>query len=354
MKIFISWSSERSEALAQALKEWLPLVLHYAEPWLSRSDIDAGGRWGIEIAKGLESCNFGIICITRDNRDAPWILFEAGALAKSMQEAKVIPLLLDLDKKEISGPLAQFQAKKVERGEIKELILSLNRSATTPIADGTLEKLFTMAWPDLENKIAAIPETKCGPKPSRPEGEILEELVAGIRNLETRLMVMKKADAENLELQLTNMHHMMKVHEEEAAWKRQRERSPRVLELKEMGRRFAGRPGDPLQILVLASFLRDDAPWFYELALELYRAIRSGNPAETASSRKRILDALTMLSSTPLAEEMKRDWKMFSILFDECLSAIEYVEPREQAGAAGQLDPALQALQEAFESGMKK
>jgi TIR domain len=116
MKIFISWSGERSEALATALKEWLPLVLHYAEPWLSRSDIDAGGRWGVEIAKELEACNFGIICITRENRDAPWILFEAGALAKSMQDGKVIPLLLDLDKKEISGPLAQFQAKKVEQG----------------------------------------------------------------------------------------------------------------------------------------------------------------------------------------------------------------------------------------------
>src|ERR1035438_6645502 len=134
MKIFISWSGDRSEALAVALKEWLPLVLHYADPWLSQSDIVAGDRWSVEIAKGLEVCNFGIICITRENRDAPWILFEAGALAKSMQDGKVIPLLLDLDKKEISGPLAQFQAKKVEQDEIKDLILGLNRSATNPVA----------------------------------------------------------------------------------------------------------------------------------------------------------------------------------------------------------------------------
>jgi hypothetical protein len=277
-----------------------------------------------------------------------------------MQDGKVIPLLLDLDKKEVSGPLAQFQAKKVEQGEIKELILSLNKSAATPVADGTLEKLFLMAWPDIEKKIAAIPEVKGGPKPSRPEGEILEELVAGIRNLETRLMVMNKHDAEHMRLQLDAtrdvmehmMHNMRVIREEEAAWKRQKARSPRTIELKEMGRNFADRPGDPLQILILASFLRDDVPWFYELALELYRAIRSGNRAETADSQKRVRDALMTLSTSPLAEEMKRDWKMLAISFDECLSAIDCVE--EEEGADAEEDSALQALQEGFESRRRK
>lgn len=32
MKVFISWSGERSQALAQALRDWLPLVLHFVEP----------------------------------------------------------------------------------------------------------------------------------------------------------------------------------------------------------------------------------------------------------------------------------------------------------------------------------
>jgi hypothetical protein len=38
MKIFISWSSERSHLLAQALHESLPLLLHYVKPWLSQAD----------------------------------------------------------------------------------------------------------------------------------------------------------------------------------------------------------------------------------------------------------------------------------------------------------------------------
>lgn len=32
MKIFLGWSGERSKALAEAMREWLPLVLHYVEP----------------------------------------------------------------------------------------------------------------------------------------------------------------------------------------------------------------------------------------------------------------------------------------------------------------------------------
>lgn len=86
MRVFVSWSAERSKGLAQALKNWLPLVLHYVEPWMSEASIHAGEGWGISVAKELEASNFGIICITRENLNAPWVLFEAVALAKFFQD----------------------------------------------------------------------------------------------------------------------------------------------------------------------------------------------------------------------------------------------------------------------------
>jgi hypothetical protein len=186
MKIFISWSDERSEALAKALREWLPLVLHFVDPWLSKSDIQAGERWSIEIAKELENCNFGVLCITRENLSSPWILFEAGALAKSMQDGRVIPLLLDLDFKEISGPLAQFQAKKADSTGIKELVVSLNKADSAPVPEAQLHKLFSVLWSDLEKQIASIPKSGTQTKHNRPQGEILEELVSSVRSVDTR------------------------------------------------------------------------------------------------------------------------------------------------------------------------
>ena len=51
MKIFITFSGEKSKAIAIALREWLPKVLQATEPWISEHDIEKGRRWGQEILK---------------------------------------------------------------------------------------------------------------------------------------------------------------------------------------------------------------------------------------------------------------------------------------------------------------
>ena len=40
---------------------------------------------------------------------------------------------------------------------------------------------------------------------------------------------------------------------------------------------MSGIPGDPVSILIAASLVREDAPWLYELAMEVYRAVKSGD-----------------------------------------------------------------------------
>ena len=64
MKVFISWSGERSKQVAVAIREWLPMILQYVEPWMSEADISAGDRWSVELSKQLEESGFGIICLT--------------------------------------------------------------------------------------------------------------------------------------------------------------------------------------------------------------------------------------------------------------------------------------------------
>lgn len=82
MKVFISWSGERAKAVARALHEWLPTVIQSLEPWMSDQDISSGQRWNSEISNQLAESNYGIICITPENQIAPWLNFEAGAVAK--------------------------------------------------------------------------------------------------------------------------------------------------------------------------------------------------------------------------------------------------------------------------------
>jgi len=94
VNIFISWSGARSKSLAILLHDWLRAVVQRASPWMSDRDIEAGQRWNEQISLRLKDTSFGIVCLTSENLNAPWILFEAGAIAKSVDSARVVPVLL--------------------------------------------------------------------------------------------------------------------------------------------------------------------------------------------------------------------------------------------------------------------
>jgi hypothetical protein len=187
MKIFLSWSGNQSRNLAVALRDWLPDILQFVEPWMSDTDIGAGQRWSTEIGRALESTNFGVLCVTRQNLVAPWLLFEAGALSKSMDEGTVIPYLLDVQLGEINaGPLGQFQAKKVDAAGTWGLVGAINQHAGEPVEMTRLRRLFDRFWPDLELVISRIdPESTS--LPTRSQETILEELVGAVRSFEFRL-----------------------------------------------------------------------------------------------------------------------------------------------------------------------
>lgn len=187
MKIFISWSGDRSKQMALALREWLPLVLHYVEPWMSDVDILAGDRWATDVGRELEASAYGIICVTRENLAAPWILFEAGALAKSLSSGAVCPLLLGVDFADLSGPLTQFQAKKFDRASLLDILRTVDEKATQSRNTARIPDLFEALWPRLEAKIGAIPQAQEDDLPARGTNEVLEELVSAIRNLEKRV-----------------------------------------------------------------------------------------------------------------------------------------------------------------------
>jgi hypothetical protein len=90
MQLFISWSEELSMQIALVLRDWIPLVIQQVEPWMSVEEIKSGTRKGIEIARSLDETDFGIICVTHSNQHKPWLMFEAGAIAKRLDLARVV------------------------------------------------------------------------------------------------------------------------------------------------------------------------------------------------------------------------------------------------------------------------
>jgi TIR domain len=174
--VFISWSGNVSRMVAEALKSWLPDVIEEIVPWISTQDISAGLRWGSQIDRQLQQSDFGIVCLTPDNLQAPWILFEAGALAKAVDISRGVPYLFRVSKSDVEPPLGQFNAVTADREGTYNLLRSINTQFGKKYDDAKLEKKFDHYWSDLETALVAIPEdTEDGFR--RADRELIEELL---------------------------------------------------------------------------------------------------------------------------------------------------------------------------------
>jgi hypothetical protein len=183
MKVFLSWSGDVSREVAMVLREWLPSVLQSVDPYVSSEDIDKGARWATDIAKELEASSFGILCVTPENLDAPWLHFEAGALSKTVDKSRVSPFLIGVKRSEIQGPLLQFQSTLHEQEDVKKLVLSVNAaSGDGKLDEGRLVAIFDVWWPQLEDRLAGMEERARVLQPDHPgtDGARATDLSAGI------------------------------------------------------------------------------------------------------------------------------------------------------------------------------
>lgn len=183
MNIFISWSGESSKEIASALKNWIPTVLQSAKPYFTPSDIEKGSKWEIEITKKLNECKVGIICLTIDNTEKPWILFEAGALSNKLEKSRVCPILFGLTNSDLKGPLATFQTTEFRKDDFKKLMKSINLLLEDfKISDIVFDEVFEAFYPKLEENIKSIlensnTETITSVIPKRSDRDILEEIL---------------------------------------------------------------------------------------------------------------------------------------------------------------------------------
>ena len=149
MKVFVSWSGELSCQIAEVLKKWIPCIIQSVDVFFSPEDIEKGDNWDKTISSELSECKYGIICLTSDNTSAPWINFEAGAIAKSL-DSKVTALMVNIKPSDIKGPLSRYQATRFEKADFFQLIESINTVLDTPLDSKVLENTFNAMWDSLE------------------------------------------------------------------------------------------------------------------------------------------------------------------------------------------------------------
>jgi hypothetical protein len=157
VKVFISWSGKSSRLLAEGLQAWLSDVFYDVETWISSRDLDAGSRWADKLSQELESSDFGILCLFPDNWTSPWLLFEAGSLAKSVARGRVVPYCVAFPPEHLDFPLGQFQGVSADEVGTMKLLQSINAARPSPLPSEQLKRLFKKWWPDLQAQMDNMP-----------------------------------------------------------------------------------------------------------------------------------------------------------------------------------------------------
>ena len=282
VKVFISWSGDRSKRIAKALKKWIKNVIQSVEPFVSSEDIQKGTRWSVDLAKELQDSNFGILCVTRENFEAPWLLFEAGALSKTMDKAYVVPFLFDLNPLDLSdSPLMQFQATPFSKDEIKKLIMTMNETNGSKLDN--LDEVFEKWYPDLEKVLDEITSIELddaeniGDEAVIKSSQVLEEILSLSRDNQKLLRNSEGRPSEEFGEVIKKLERISDQNDRHDEYShRRRKMHPMMFDemfmmsRKEFGDSYYG-------FLIYISLFREDFPWIYVLGKELYDIIKSSN-----------------------------------------------------------------------------
>jgi hypothetical protein len=165
VKTFVSFSGVKSKGTADALELFLLRVAPDVEVIRAEADIALGQDWASAIRDHLTDIDLAVICVTRDNHEKPWFLFEIGTLA---QRASVIVLfLLDLSPQELGTPLAGFQAIIPTPESTWELVKGVAAvSEASPALDETRER-FSSNWKEFSEALQQIRQ-----EPGSPPGVV--------------------------------------------------------------------------------------------------------------------------------------------------------------------------------------
>lgn len=189
MKIFISWSGERSKAFAEMFRAWISCVIQNAAPWISSQDMDRGTLWFNEISEQLKECTMGIVCLTPENLEKPWLLFEAGALFKGLPDRRVFTFLIDVAHRDVGPPLSAFNHTTNNKEDVFSLIRTINSfQSTNALNSETLNRVFDKYWDDFDieyQRILNIPHDGKAAAP-RDKDDVLGEVLNIVRGLQSQ------------------------------------------------------------------------------------------------------------------------------------------------------------------------
>ncbi len=254
--VFISHDN-RDRELAEAFSKLLKSVSAGMIKTFRSSDkkgtdgIDFGDEWYKRLMAKLQSTSDVVCLFTERSLDRPWILFEAG-VAKGKLNTPVVGVALGVPLSRISaGPFYQFQNMDDSEGDLTKLVNQLARRVPGLELDVDVVKVQVAAFKTSEAAILKnLSDGKAGKEmEDEAEGSSVAKLVEEMKALPSRVAERLTESGDPFRRRRMRRFHPMMFEE--------------IMHMSED-------PSDPVAILLAASMIRDDAPWIYELAMEVY------------------------------------------------------------------------------------
>jgi hypothetical protein len=270
------------------------------------SGVEFGVEWFPTIIRKLEEATDVVVLLTPHSLDRSWIMFEAG-VARGIGKAHIFGVTVEakLDQT-TSGPFYQFHNCEDNEDSLTDLVIQL---IARNLDGEPLHSAVKAQVRDFRAKIEAWAHETSPPQP-RTAGEdvsarALEEIKLIARDMR------KNGNAKLLGPMLSEQFPLFpsssKGEYDCTGW------------------------------LILIGILRDELPWFFELGLELHRALSDGDVARIAGAKERLLASLykaarnDWLRSTLADSNRELTFRLFHLpeIVEDYLSAIE---PAKKAG----------------------
>ncbi len=278
--VFISHDSRDAE-LAEAFSRLLSSVSAGVLKSFRSSDkkgnqgIEYGVEWYPEIMKKLESASDVVCLLTPNSVGRPWILYEAG-VAKGKLETPVHGVALGIPLQNASmGPFAQFQNSDDSEDSLTQLVIQLVRRIPGAEPDRDVVKMqvigFVTKAAELIGAGNALVEASSAKDDATSVAKIFEEVKVMFQDLPARIESRLDTDpsprgVRGRKIPLRMMNEFIHGMSREVP------------------------PGAAL--IMAASQVRDDMPWLFEMAVDVYRRIGARDPGA--------MEALETLKKTAL------------------------------------------------------
>jgi hypothetical protein len=287
------------------------------------SGIEFGREWYGEIMDKIHDATDVVALLTQHSINRPWLLYEAG-VAKGKLDKQVLGLVIGVPfETAIRGPFAQFHNSENTEDSVTKLVLELicRNSEAEPRPEAVRDRV--KVFRESLKTLGAEEETE----PSDPAeaeanavAKLFEEIKVMFRELPVRLQGQLSDSLGPRFGRRRPFHPMM---------------------LMDMMRHLPDEDDRATSWLMLISSMRDDAPWLYEMGVEVYHAARTGDQKKLASAVATFERSLRMLRHGPMMEPFMESKDMHMIVHELPHVAHRFFEiepPLPSKGKAKEID----------------